>query len=179
MSKIEKIKQATARIEKALSLRPAIGQGTVVSKVRLVDGLNCEFEEGRWRLTIDGSKGMGGDGAGPTPGVFGRAALGSCLIVGYSVWAAKLGVPLTSLEVELQADYDERGFYGLDDISAGYVEIRYTVTVDSPAPEAEVYRLLELSEAHSPWLTNISRPVNVKRQVHISNHKKELQTTAV
>jgi uncharacterized OsmC-like protein len=167
MNKLEKIRQAVTRSEDTLSLRPQAGRGTLITKVRLVDGMHSEIEDGKWRLAVDGSPSMGGDGVGPTPGVFGRAALGSCLIVGYVVWAAKLNIPLTSLEVEVQADYDERGFYGLDDVSAGYSEIRYTVHIDSPAPEAEIHRLLALSEAHSPWLTNINRPVNVKRLLHI------------
>jgi len=170
MSKLEKIKQAVARNEKAISLRPASGQGTAVSKARLVDGLHCEIEEGPWHLTVHGSRSIGGEGTSPSPGVYGRAALGSCLLVGYVVWAAKLGITLTYLEVELEADYDDRGFYGLDDTTpAGHSEIRYTVTVESPAPTAEILRFLGLSEAHSPWLTNISRPVKVERKVQIKN----------
>jgi len=35
----------------------------------------------------------------PTPGVLGRAALGSCLAIGYMMYAAKTGVPLAGLEV--------------------------------------------------------------------------------
>ena len=83
MKNIEKIKKAMIRDEKVVSLRPSVGQGTVVSKVRLQDGLRCEIEEGPWRLTADGSEAMGGEAVGPTPGVFGRAAIGSCLAMGY------------------------------------------------------------------------------------------------
>jgi hypothetical protein len=76
-------------------------QGTAVTRVRLVDGLACEIEEGAWKLVADMSPKSGGEGKGPNPGILGRGALGSCLAIGYAMWAARLGVPLTSLEVEV------------------------------------------------------------------------------
>ena len=71
-------------------------------------------------------------------------ALGSCLAMGYVRWAAQLGVPLASVDVEVQADYDARGEYGVSDEPPGYSEVRYCVRVESEAPEADVLRL-------SPW----------------------------
>ena len=42
----------------------------------------------------DMPKGAGGAASAPTPGVYGRAALGSCLAMGYTMYAAELGVPI-------------------------------------------------------------------------------------
>ncbi|NIV03707.1 MAG: OsmC family peroxiredoxin, partial [Calditrichae bacterium] len=55
----------------------------------------------------------GGNNQGPNPGIFGRAALGSCLAIGYMRWAAKLGVPISKIDIEVQTDYDARGEYGV------------------------------------------------------------------
>src|SRR5688500_167166 len=90
----ERIRLTFERNAKALALRPAFGQGTAVTKVRLVDGLACEIEEGPWKLTADMSEKSGGKNSAPNPGIFGRAALGSCLAMGYAQWAARLGVPI-------------------------------------------------------------------------------------
>ena len=38
--------------------------------------------------------------------MLGRGALGSCLAMGYMMWAAKLGVPIAGLEVEVQGEMD-------------------------------------------------------------------------
>lgn len=93
-----------------------------MTTVRLRDGLSCEIEEGRWTLVTGMSEKTGGNDDGPNPGVLGRATLGSCLAVGYAMWAAWRDVPITALEVEVQADYDVRGMYGLDDLPPGYTE---------------------------------------------------------
>jgi uncharacterized OsmC-like protein len=110
---------------------------------------------------------IGGDGAGPTPGVLGRAALGSCLAIGYMMHAAKLEVPITALEVEVQADYDDGALLGVSDSPPGYLEVRYTVRVESPAPERDVLRVLDEGDAHSPYLDVFGRAQTCRRTVHI------------
>lgn len=164
---LEQIKTAFERQARALSLRSGIGQGTAVTKVAVRDGLTCDIEDGRWQLTADMSEKHGGNGAGPDPGVFGRAALASCLAMSYVRWAAKLDVPLNNVEVEVQADYDARGEMGVGDVSPAYSEVRYLVMIDSPASEAEITRLLDTADAHTPYLNIFSQPQNVRRQVKI------------
>jgi uncharacterized OsmC-like protein len=117
---MEKIRTAFERNAKALSLKPAIGQGTAVTSVRMREGLTLDVEEGPWKFTVDMGTKSGGNNAGPNPGVLARGALGSCLAVSYILWAAKRGLPLGSLEVEVQADYDARGYHGVDDVRPGY-----------------------------------------------------------
>jgi uncharacterized OsmC-like protein len=163
----ERIRKAFERNEKALTLRPAIGQGTAVTKVRIREGLTCEIEDGPWKFTADYSEKSGGDGLGPDPGVFGRTALGSCLAIGYALWAAKRGVPIDGISVEVQADYDARGHYGLDDVPRGYSEVRYCVTVETEASEEEIVRLLDEADRCSPYLEVFREPQNLKRQLRL------------
>ncbi len=169
MSDLERVKVALERNIKALSLRPSIGQGTAVTKVRVRDGVTCDIEDGQWKMIADESPHDGGNGEGPDPGVYGRAALGSCLAMGYAMWAAQLGVPLTSIEVEVHADYDARGMFGLDaGVAAGWTGVRYFVTVESTAPEAEVRRALDYADSVSPLLDDFSRALPVERELRIS-----------
>lgn len=165
----EKIKTAFERNAKAVSLKSSIGQGTARTRVRLREDLVCEVEDGRWKLVADMSEKHGSRGEGPDPGVFGRTAVGACLAIAYRLWAEKLEIPLDGVEVEVQADYDTRGMYGVDDdVPAGYREIRYVVTVESSAPEEDILRLLDTADRHSPWLDDMRRPVPVKREVHVT-----------
>jgi uncharacterized OsmC-like protein len=162
----ERIKTALERNAKAVSLRPGVGQGTAVTKVRLQPGLACEVTEGPWSLTVGMTDKSGGTNAGPNPGVFGRTAVGSCLALGYAMWAARLGVPIDALEVEIQADYDLRGELGVaDDVHPGYTAMRYLVTVKSSAPEELVRRVLDTADRYSSWRDNIERPVPFTREV--------------
>lgn len=165
----ERIRTALERNARAVSLRPGVGQGTAVTRVRLEEGLRCQVEEGNWRLTVDMSPKSGGNDAGPNPGTYGRAGLGSCLAVGYAMWAARLGVPLTRLEVEVQADYDVRGELGVDDdVSPAYPEVRYVVTVESDAPEEEVRRVLDTADRYSSYLTIWREPMTLVREVRLN-----------
>ena len=167
-TRADSIRASLERNVKAVSLRPSIGQGTAVSRVRLRDGVACEVEDGPWKLIADMSEKYGGERAGPDPGVYGRAALGACAAIGYALWAARRGIPIEELEVEVQADFDVRGELGVDDaVPPSYLEIRLVVTVRSSAPEAEVRALLDEADAHSSWLTNLRRPVPVVRETNI------------
>ena len=166
MSSPAAIKEALERNVKVVSARPSVGQGTARTVARLRPGLECEVSEGKWSLRVGMTEKYGGTGAHPNPGTYGRAALASCLAVGYAMWAARLEVPLDRLEVEVQADYDVRGELGAaEEVRPGYLWIRYVVTVESPASEAEVLRLLDTCDRTSSWLDNIANPVPVAREV--------------
>ncbi|MBI3982266.1 MAG: OsmC family protein [Gemmatimonadetes bacterium] len=169
MDDLKAIKAALERNVKAVSLRPAMGQGTAVTRARLRPGLACDVEEGAWRFTVGMSQKYGGSNAGPNPGVYGRAALGSCLAIGYAMWAARLGVPIDALEVEVQADSDVRGELGAsDDVPPGYLAVRYVVRVESSAPEADVQRVIDIGDRHSSWLDDFTRAIPVRRDVQVT-----------
>ncbi len=163
-----KIKSAFERVSGALAKRPAFGLGTGISKASIKDGLTCEIREGNWTMIADMPEQAGGNAAGPTPGVFGRAALGSCLAIGYMMRAATKGIPIAGLEVEKQADYDDGALFGsASNVPPGYLEIRYTVTVDSPAPEEKIIQMLDEADRHSPYLDIFSRAQSCNRKVNI------------
>lgn len=165
----EHIKTTLDRNAKALELRPTLGQGTAVTKVRLTEGLACHIQEGDWHLTADMSVKSGGANTAPNPGILGRASLGSCLAIGYAMWAARCGVPLHSLEIEVQADYDTRAEYGLDGIRPGYRQVRCIVNVASSASEADVRRVLDEANAASSYLHIWQDPQDVRIDICVKN----------
>jgi uncharacterized OsmC-like protein len=168
MSSPDTIKSALERNVRVIEARPSVGQGTAVTKVTLQPGLACEVEDGAWRFNVGMTEKYGGLNSGPNPGVYGRAALGSCLAIGYGMWAARLEIPVRSLTVEVRARYDVRGELGIDDaIRPGYSDIVYIVTVDTDAADADVQRLLDTADRHSSWLDDIRNPVPITREVRI------------
>ena len=171
MSETEKIKTALERSIKALTLKPSLGLGTGKSKTRIRNGLTCEIEEGNWKFVTDMPESVGGNAEGPTPGVLGRAALGSCLAIGYMMKASLLNIPITNLEVEVQADYDDGALLGTSNVAPGYLEVRYTITIESDAPEENILRMIEDADQHSPYLDVFSRGQKCKREVHIVSPK--------
>lgn len=172
MKEQQKIKTAIERISRTLLQKPSFGLGTGVSISRIVNGLTCEVKEGNWTFTADMPEQVGGNAFGPTPGVYGRAALGSCLAIGYMMEAAQSGIPIHALEVEVQADYDDGALFGtVKDVPPGYLEVRYSVTVDSDASEEEILKLLDKADRHSPYLDIFSRAQKCRREVKLVSSK--------
>jgi uncharacterized OsmC-like protein len=166
------IRDSINRNVKAVSLRPSVGQGTAVTTARLGASLSCEIEDGAWKLTAGMTEKYGGSNAGPNPGVFGRAALASCLAIGYGMWAARLGINIHSLQVEVQADYDVRGELGVsDEVPPGYLAVRYLVSVESDATQDEIMNLLNTADKHSSWRDDYERQLPLTREVRISAPK--------
>jgi len=155
-----------------LSLKPSRGRLSCATKARLVDGLRCEIEEGPWKFAADMPAKVGGDETAPTPGVLGRGALASCLTIGIASWAARLGMPLDALEVEVQADFDARGELGMGNgVPPGYTEVRYLVSIESPAPREQLDELLRLAERHSPYLDVFGRAIALSRALRLNGEE--------
>ncbi|MDP9463899.1 MAG: OsmC family protein, partial [Actinomycetota bacterium] len=138
------------------------------SVTTLPAGLRCSPEEGRWHQESDLPGSLGGSGAAPTPGVLLRAALGSCMAMSYQLRAAKHGVALTSIRVTVEADSELAGML-LCDASAppGYTELRYHVDVESPAPAADVLRVIDEGDQLSPLLDVFTRSNTIRRTTSI------------
>ena len=100
MSTNAAIKTALDRNVKVIEARPSIAQGTAVTKVTLHPGRSCDVEDGPWKFSVGMTEKYGGLNNGPNPGVYGRAALGSCLAIGYGMWAARLDIAVRSLTVD-------------------------------------------------------------------------------
>lgn len=171
MADLAKIKEIAERNAKMLALKPTKGHLTGVTKARWVDGLRCEIEDGPWRLEADMPAKAGGEETAPTPGTLGRGALASCLVIGISMWAARLGVPINALEVEVQGDFDARGELGVGDVQAGYKEVRYLVSIDSPASKQTIAELLGTAEGHSPYVDVFGHGQTMKRVLRLNGNE--------
>ncbi|MEO6197399.1 MAG: OsmC family protein [Dehalococcoidia bacterium] len=162
-------KEVIEKKKKAIARRPEFGRGTATTRVTVRGGATCDIEDGEWKLIADEGRGDGGDGLGPDPGVYGRAALGSCLAIGYVMWAGYMGVPIDSISVEVEGDYDASGMFGIDDsLPPGWSALRYAVEISSPAPEAKVRELVDYADRHSPLLDSFQRAIPVTGAIKIT-----------
>jgi len=166
MSDTTILKEAFDRNVKLLTLKPSKGQYTTTTKIRLVNGTACEVEHKHWNFSTDVGKQQGGNDTGPGPGILFRASLGSCLAIGYAIWAATMDIQIDHLEVDVEADVDARGNFGIDNAEPGYRGMRYTVSIDSPASEEQVLEMIKKADDHSPILANFKKPIPIERKVN-------------
>lgn len=168
MSTQSEIRTAFGEVATAFRQEPELGVGSESSVTRVIDGLRCEVREGDWTLSVDMPEAAGGSETAPTPGVFGRGALGSCLALTYMMWASKEGIEIQTLEVEVQADFDDGVLFGTSDAVAGYSEVRYRVRIQSSADEADIVRVLDEADRHSAYRDVFARPQRLVRQLDIT-----------
>lgn len=172
MSDPETLKNSFKRVKKLLTIKPEKGQYTTTTKVRVRDGTTCDIEHKHWTFTADIGEMEGGNDAGPGPGILQRGAIGSCLAIGYAKWAAWLDVPIENIEVDVQAKVDVRGSYGIDGVSPAHKRMKYIVRIESPSPVDKIYEVIEKADAHSPILMDTKKPVQIEREVTITNKQK-------
>jgi len=113
---------------------------------------------------------IGGGESAPSPGWLSRAALANCDATVIAMRAAQLGVTLTTLEVTVDSESDDRGLLGMDDsIPAGPLSVRVRVRIgaDGVAPE-RLREIVEWAEAHSPVGDALRRAVPSKAEVEIA-----------
>lgn len=116
-------------------------------------GLRCRAEGPNGAFLIsDMPKAIGGGASAPSPGWLLRAALANCDATVIAMRAAQVGVTLTTLEVIVESDSDDRGLLGIDDnISAGPLAMRTRVRIgaDDESPE-RLQEIVDWADAHSP-----------------------------
>ena len=119
----------------------------------LADGLKCSVTgPSGEKIVTDMTKAMGGDASAPNPGWYFRASIAACCSTAIAMNAARRGINLTTLEVTVEADGDNRGILGMDDsVSAGHAVLRTNVKIAADNATAEQLQdLVRFSEAHSP-----------------------------
>lgn len=163
-----RINGALVRLESAVASRPGFGHATESSETTLVDGVRCRSEEHGFAVDCDLPAGLGGTGTGPSPSVLMRAALGSCLAMGYLLRAARRGVAVQSIRVVVETDSAVAGMLSIDATEpAGFLAVRYHVEIGSDAPREDVVALVDEADRLSPMLDAVSRANHPVRSLSI------------
>lgn len=169
MNPNEKLQGAYQRTIKGLTKRPELGRITRSITARITEGVACELEGDGFRFTADMPEITGGSETGPVPSTLLEGAIASCLAIGVRMAFAARDLAVERIEVDVTADFDVCGWYGVSDIPPGFVgPLRYHVRVESPADPAVVEQILANAEAHSPLLDILTRPMQVERRLTVN-----------
>lgn len=137
----------------------------------LVPGTATEVSvrAGAHHWTIDEPASLGGTDLGANPVEHLLAALGSCTVITFQVWAQQLGLRIDRLQVAIGGTLDLRGFLGLDpEVRPGFPALRLRIEVAGPEREVDYQRLAEAVERHCPVLDNLTAGVPVATTVSIA-----------
>lgn len=148
----------------ALAEHPTAGVINPAAKTALVPTTATEvtIRAGRHIFTIDEPTSLGGSDLGANPVEHLLASLGACQVITYQIWAAKLGIAVGSIEVDLTGDLDVRGFFGVDaEVRPGFQSIEVSVRVSGPESDERYAELTAAVDEHCPVLDVLTNAVPV------------------
>ena len=118
-------------------------------------------------LRTDMPTGIGGAASAPSPGWILRAAAASCVASLIAIRAAETGIELTSVDVDVDSESDDRGILGLDPaISAGALSMKVVVAIVGPAAsQKDVEALARWAVEHCPVTDSIARAVPLELEI--------------
>ncbi len=159
---LAQVVDATAAAAKENRAIARIGYEAVTT---LVTGTTTEvtIRTGGHQFTIDEPPILAGTNLGASPVEHLLASLGSCQVITYQVWAAKLGIELESVEVAVTGDLDVHGFFGLDpEVRPGFQSIGVKVRLNGPETNERYAALTKAVDEHCPVLDVLTVGVPVR-----------------
>ena len=134
---------------------------------RHVKNLYTESMAREHLVKSDYGEAAGGDNQAPNPIELLLAALAACIEAAFYEFAMHEGFIINALAVDV-GTLDLRGLFMLDDVSAGFKDLRYTFNIESPNDESKIRELAEKVIAHCPVVDSLIKPTSVSGQIKIS-----------
>jgi uncharacterized OsmC-like protein len=120
----------------------------------------------RWK--VDEPRQLLGTNHAPSPQEYLLSGLGACIMVSFLSGASAMGIQVETLEVEIDADLDLRGFLGLEtNKPTGFSGIRYHIAVSGGGTPEQFEELRRRALAHSPNANTIAHGVPIEGDLTI------------
>lgn len=150
----------------AVTEDPEKAKGEFTTTTEWVDGARARTTARSFTIETDEPAPLGGTDQHVDPMELILAAVGTCLQIGWTTQAAKRGLDLRSLKIDVTGDFDLRGYLGIDEtVRPGFQGIRYDVTVDVDATDDELAEIKAAAEASSPMFDNAKNATPLEGQV--------------
>jgi len=117
----------------------------------------------------DYGEAAGGTNKAPNPIELLLSAFGACVEAAFYEFAVHEGYRIDSLSVDVEGTLDLRGLFMVDDVSAGFQDIRYVFHISSPDPEEKIRALAEKVVAHCPVVDSLLKPTKIAGEIVINS----------
>lgn len=157
---------AFERTREAVASDPDTGRGAFTTTTVWEDGARARTSARSFSIDTDEPAPLGGTDRAVDPMELLLASLGTCLTIGWVTQAAKRAVDFRDLAIEVDGDYDLRGYLALDGgVRPGFGSIRYVVRVATDASGATLEEIRQAAERTSPMFDNIVRGTPVEAAI--------------
>lgn len=135
---------------------------------RHVRNLYTETQVREHLVKSDYGEAAGGDNQAPNPIELLLAAFAACIEAAFFEFAEHAGLAITSVDAVVEGTLDLRGLFMIDDVPAGFQEVRYVLRIVSPDDESRVRALAEKVLDHCPVVDSLRKPTRVTGSIEIT-----------
>lgn len=161
MTKSGDIRAAQQRVMEFFTRKPAAALSTVKGSAYLEDGLACTYRQGEHEATMDMGTPLGGQGQSPTPGFYFRAVVAGCAAIGIKITAAREGLELASIDVDVEMDFDDSALLGMGSNSAAPLATRLNINIKSAESHERLSAMVDRALAADPFFLAVRDAQNV------------------
>ena len=136
-----------------------------------VRNLYTETEVRQHLVKADYAEAAGGENQAPNPIELLLSAFAACIEAAFYEFALHEGLTVSSLTAEVEGTLDLRGLFMVDDVSAGFRDVTFTLRIESPDDEVRVRALAEKVIAHCPVVDSLIKPTPVSGDIIINGKK--------
>ena len=165
LSRDLEIRNAQERAISVFRRKPESAFSTNKASGQLRQGLVCQITSPGPEVTMDMPKALGGEGSAPSPGHFIRAGLIGCVAIGIKLTAAREGIEVSEIDVDVEMDFDDGALLEVGTNSAAPLETRLIVAIKSPAPWTDVVAMVNRALAADPYYLAFKDRQNIKAEV--------------
>ncbi len=152
--------------KEAIRNDPNLGKGTFSAVTEWMDGSLARTTARSFTIETDEPTPLGGTDKAIDPMELLLAAVGTCLQIGWVTHANRRRVDFRSLRIETRGDYDLSGYLAIDkSIPPGFLNISYTVEVDTDADPAILEEIRAAAENGSPVTQNVLKGTPIQSDV--------------
>lgn len=145
-----------------ITLNPSAADVRLQASGDLVGLCEVDVRLGERVVKMDEPKYAGGTGLAPNPVEYALGSLGACQAITYRYWSEKLGIRFDRLRVEVRADMDIRGMFGLQEgVPAGFGNVAVRVHLSGPDTLERYTALRRAVDEHCAILDVFARPLPV------------------
>jgi len=140
---------------------------------RHVEGLYTETKVREHLVLSDYGEAAGGTNQAPNPIELLLSAIAACIEAAFYEFAVHEGFTIHSLSVDVEGTLDLRGLFMIDDVAAGFRDVKYVFTIETPDDEKKIRELAEKVISHCPVVDSLVKPTFISGDIRIKREAGE------
>lgn len=142
-----------------------------VAEAVMIGPQSSEANWGKFKLVSDEPQTVGGGDTAPTPSAIFTASIAFAENVVLARQMAMNGFDMESCTTKVEALWDRRGIYGINDADPAFVSVQIETRVKSSSPAVKIAEFVRLNNKRCPMTATVAKSAEVKRTLFVNNQQ--------